>query len=52
VDLNGRIPKSLQYFFDDCHFTDLGSARVAEELFPLVKERVDALIFPETECMN
>ncbi len=32
VDLPGMIPRTLEYFFDDCHFTDRGSAKVAELL--------------------
>ena len=30
-DLDGRIPKTLEFFFDDCHYTDAGSRRLAEE---------------------
>jgi lysophospholipase L1-like esterase len=40
VDLDERIPKSLDYYFDDCHFTDLGNERVAAEIFPVIKDRV------------
>jgi lysophospholipase L1-like esterase len=39
LDLNGRVPRTLEYLFDDCHFTDLGSRRVAEELLPVVGPR-------------
>jgi lysophospholipase L1-like esterase len=37
VDLDARIPRTLEYFFDDCHFTDVGSHRVAEEILPTVE---------------
>jgi len=40
VDLDQLIPKSLDYFFDDCHFTDLGNRRVAQELAPIVHEQI------------
>src|SRR5262249_33077238 len=33
IDLAGRIPRSPLYFFDDLHFTEAGSARVAAQLF-------------------
>lgn len=32
IDLDPLIPKDLGYFFDDCHFTDLGSLKVANEV--------------------
>jgi lysophospholipase L1-like esterase len=32
VDLDRILPKSLEMFFDDCHFTQKGSDRVAEAL--------------------
>ena len=35
-DLDGRIPKTLEFFFDDCHYTDAGSRRLAEEILPQV----------------
>ena len=35
-DLGDRVPKSLEYFFDDCHFTDLASGLVARDLAPVV----------------
>jgi hypothetical protein len=44
IDLDRRIPKTLDYFFDDCHFTDLGSRLVASEILPIAKERVSAVI--------
>jgi lysophospholipase L1-like esterase len=38
LDLDGRIPKTLDYFFDDCHFTDRGSDLVASEILPVMVE--------------
>ena len=32
VDLAAVIPKTTQYFWDDCHFTDRGQALIAETL--------------------
>ncbi len=46
IDLDRRIPKTLEYYFDDCHFTDLGNEKVASEIFPVVKERIDGIINP------
>ncbi len=40
LDLDRRIPKDLDHYFDDCHFTDRGSALVAEQVLPLVRERL------------
>lgn len=45
IDLNGKIPKTLDYFFDDCHFTDLGSKQVAEEIFPTLREHIRKLFY-------
>lgn len=44
VDMNRKIPKTLEYFFDDCHFTDKGSRKMAEELFPVVKQRMEKIL--------
>ena len=44
IDLDKRIPKNLQYFFDDCHFTDLGNIEIANEIFPEVEEQVGKII--------
>ena len=43
-DLEAVIPKTLDYFFDDCHYTDLGSAKVAEEVLPIVLKAVDLVL--------
>lgn len=37
LDLDARIPKDLDHYFDDCHFTDRGSRLVAEQVLPLVR---------------
>ena len=42
-DLAERVPRTTEIFFDDCHFTDKGSRHVAETLFPIVSEMIDAV---------
>ena len=32
LDLAPLIPKSLEFFYDDVHYTDAGNARVAQSL--------------------
>jgi lysophospholipase L1-like esterase len=44
IDLDQRIPKEVEYYFDDCHFTDLGNQRVAAEAFPVVMKCVEQII--------
>lgn len=44
IDLDRLIPKNLEHYFDDCHFTDRGSMRVATEIFPIVKEQVQSKV--------
>lgn len=41
VHLDKVLPKSLKYYFDDCHYTDLGSAAIAEILYPIVHQKVE-----------
>jgi lysophospholipase L1-like esterase len=43
IDLDTQIPKTLEYYFDDCHFTDLGSRKAASAIFPVVKERLETM---------
>jgi lysophospholipase L1-like esterase len=43
VDLDTQIPKTLEYYFDDCHFTDLGSRKAASAIFPVVKELLEEM---------
>lgn len=44
VDLDDLIPKTLDYYFDDCHYTDKGSQAIADAIFPylepLVREKI------------
>ena len=44
VDLDAVIPKDLKHFFDDCHFTDLGSLAVLENTLPTIIEAVDVVL--------
>lgn len=44
VDMDKKIPKNLQYFFDDCHLTDLGNVKVADVIFPVVEKQVENII--------
>lgn len=37
VDLDDRLPRTLEHFFDDCHFTDKGSALVGRSLAPALQ---------------
>jgi lysophospholipase L1-like esterase len=39
VNLDRLIPKQGEYFFDDCHFTETGNARVAQEMFRALVEQ-------------
>ncbi|HSC75582.1 MAG TPA: hypothetical protein VLB90_05015 [Pseudomonadales bacterium] len=48
VNLNNRIPKSREYFLDDCHFTDIGSAVVAETIYPAIAQQI-ALLKEKTQ---
>ena len=41
LDLDALIPKDLDHYFDDCHFTDLGSRRVAEGVLPEVAAAIE-----------
>jgi lysophospholipase L1-like esterase len=43
VPLDEMLPKTLDVFFDDCHFTDAGNELVARAILPTVVERVRAL---------
>jgi lysophospholipase L1-like esterase len=36
LNLEARIPRTLDYFIDDCHFTDLGSERISDAILPVV----------------
>lgn len=41
LDLDKRIPKTLKYYFDDCHYTDLGSKTVANAVLPALIKIVE-----------
>ena len=43
VDLDRQLPKTLAIYFDDCHFTDAGSAALAELTIPAVQEIVEKI---------
>lgn len=45
LDLDKLIPKTLEYYFDDCHYTDRGSRAVAEEALPVVISTLEMLPF-------
>jgi hypothetical protein len=38
LDLDSSIPKTPEYYIDDCHYTDVGSQKVSDSIFPAVKE--------------
>jgi lysophospholipase L1-like esterase len=41
-DLAGRLPRSWEVFYDDCHLTKAGNRRVTTELLPAIEEIVGA----------
>jgi len=43
VPLDEMVPKTLDAFFDDCHFTDAGNEQVARAILPEVTERARAV---------
>ncbi len=38
-DLASSIPASYEYFYDDCHFNEKGSKKVASEIFSCLQEQ-------------
>jgi lysophospholipase L1-like esterase len=40
IDLDSLIPKTLDYYFDDCHFTDKGSRKVAMSVLPTLSSLI------------
>lgn len=44
IDLDSVIPKTLEYYFDDCHYTDAGSRLVASVVFPAISKQLSSLI--------
>lgn len=43
LDLDALIPKNLNYYFDDCHYTDQGSRKVAMSIMPILIEALETL---------
>lgn len=39
VDLEHKVPKMEKYFWDDCHYTEEGNARIADELFETIVDK-------------
>ncbi|MCG3176649.1 MAG: hypothetical protein MOGMAGMI_01607 [Candidatus Omnitrophica bacterium] len=44
VPLDEQLPKDLETFFDDCHFTDAGNRHVAEVVLPYLEPVVARLL--------
>jgi lysophospholipase L1-like esterase len=40
LDLGAILPRTLDVFFDDCHFTDLGNLLVSRAVLPVVSDLV------------
>ncbi len=38
LDLDAKIPKTEEYFWDSCHYTEKGNALVAKELFEFIQK--------------
>lgn len=47
VDLPEQIPATPDLFMDDCHFTDEGCRRVAEEILPALKDMLGSRLTAE-----
>jgi hypothetical protein len=43
VDLDSKIPKDLEHYFDDCHYTDRGSQAVAGLVLPSLERVITQL---------
>ena len=52
INLDGKIPKTSEYFFDDCHFTDLGSITVAENILPVLITLIDKAILKRDDYIQ
>ena len=42
--MDDKIPKTLDYYFDDCHYTDLGSKAVADNILPVLVHVLDDVV--------
>lgn len=49
INLDDKIPKTSEYFFDDCHFTDLGSITVADNILPVLITVIDNAVLKRDE---
>lgn len=38
VDLEASVPKTVEYFLDDCHYTEAGNRRMADATFTFLQE--------------
>ena len=38
VDLDSAVPKTGEYFLDDCHYTEAGNRRIAETIFTFLEK--------------
>jgi lysophospholipase L1-like esterase len=43
LNLDNAIPKNMQYYFDDCHYTDHGSKTVADFVLPELLKEVEQI---------
>lgn len=50
VDLESLLPRTWDLFYDECHFTRLGNARVASELAPAIAGWLGPERFPADEA--
>ena len=44
IDLDREVPKTLEYFFDDCHYTDIGSKKIASVIYRAIKSQVQSML--------
>jgi len=40
LNLDSCVPKNLEYYFDDCHFTDMGCEAVSKIIQPVVEQEI------------
>ncbi len=48
LNLDNKIPKTLDYYYDDCHYTDLGSMAVADAILPTLVPVVEDVIIKKS----
>ena len=44
INLDGKIPKTIGYYFDDCHYTDLGSKALADNILPVLVHTINDIV--------